>query len=169
MAIKSAKIPVLPFYAYTGCDYGPQTISEPNNGHAASSVLLSHPSETNAATLTAVTPNTVTPNDTTTSLVITGTNLSGVTQVGFFESGNGSAGPEPVTVNVTGATNTQVNVSAPLPSRGDQRAERLVRAGQDRCQLVRSHDRQRLQRGVGRPHVHRRQCPADLRTGLQQR
>ena len=35
VAIKSANISTLPFYAYTGRDYGPQTISEPNNGHAA--------------------------------------------------------------------------------------------------------------------------------------
>ncbi len=116
VAIRSPSIPVLPFYAYAGCDYGPQTISEPNNGHAASSVLLSHPTESNAATLNTLTPMTVTPGDTTTSLVISGTGLSGVTQVGFFESGNGSTGPEPVTVNVTGATNTQVMVPAPLPS-----------------------------------------------------
>ncbi|MEP6666144.1 MAG: pilus assembly protein TadG-related protein [Nocardioidaceae bacterium] len=116
VAIKSAKIPVLPFYAYSGCDYGPQTISEPNNGHAASSVLLSHPTETNAATLTTISPVTVTPGDTTSSLVINGTGLGSVTQVGFFESGNGSAGPEPVIVNVTGATSTRVTVPAPLPS-----------------------------------------------------
>ena len=123
VAIKSAKIPVLPFYAYTGCDYGPQTISEPNNGHAASSVLLSHgseptPSNSNTATLTALNPNTVTPGDTTSSLVITGTNFTGVTQVGFFESGNSSPGPEPVTVAVPAGsvTATQITVAAPLPT-----------------------------------------------------
>jgi hypothetical protein len=123
VAIKSAKVPVIPFYAYTGCDYGPQTISEPNNGHAAASVLLSHDSEPspanqNTADLTLLTPTTVTPGDTTSNLVITGTNMTGVTKVGFFESGNNTAGPEPVTVDVSGTavTATSVTVAAPLPS-----------------------------------------------------
>ena len=97
VAIKSAKIPTLPFYAYTGCDYGPQTISEPNNGHAATTVNLFAPSDTNAATLTSLSPPHAAPNSTTTTLTITGTNLSNVTLVGFFESGNSSAGPNPET------------------------------------------------------------------------
>jgi hypothetical protein len=118
IAIKSAHIPVLPFYAYAGCDYGPQTISQPNNGHATSPILLSHPAETNAATLTTLNPGSVVWNDTTSSLQIDGTGLGNVTQVGFFESGNSSAGPEPVTVNVSGAsvTSTRVTVNAPLPA-----------------------------------------------------
>jgi hypothetical protein len=120
VAIKSAKISTLPFYAYTGCDYGPQTISEPNNGHAATTVNLSHASESNAATLTTLNPVTVIYNDTTNSLTITGSNLGSVTQVGFFESGNSTAGPEPVTVDVlTDAahrTNTMVKIDAPLPA-----------------------------------------------------
>ena len=33
--IKSPVLDTLPFYAFTGCDYGQQTISEPNNGHHA--------------------------------------------------------------------------------------------------------------------------------------
>ena len=57
VAIKSANISTLPFYAYTGCDYGPQTISEPNNGHAATTVNLFAPTATNAATITSLTPN----------------------------------------------------------------------------------------------------------------
>jgi hypothetical protein len=120
VAIKSAKIQTLPFYAYTGCDYGPQTISEPNNGHAATTVNLSHPTETNGALLDTLNPVTVAYNDTTSSLTITGTGLGTVTQVGFFESGNSSAGPEPITANVlTDAahrTSTMVKIDAPLPA-----------------------------------------------------
>ena len=68
VAIKSANISTLPFYAYTGCDYGPQTISEPNNGHAATTVNLFAPTDTNAATMTTLTPTTAPPNSTTTTM-----------------------------------------------------------------------------------------------------
>ncbi|MGI9156630.1 MAG: hypothetical protein ACR2FG_08335, partial [Marmoricola sp.] len=44
-----------------------------------------------------------TPND---SLVINGTSLTGVTKVGFFESGTSSSGPEPVVVDGPGFTLT---------------------------------------------------------------
>ena len=31
--IRSPKFGALPFYAFSGCDYGPQTLQQPNNGH----------------------------------------------------------------------------------------------------------------------------------------
>jgi len=38
--IKSPKFSTLPFYAFDGCDYGPQTLQQPNNGQSASTVML---------------------------------------------------------------------------------------------------------------------------------
>ncbi len=123
--IKSPVLDTLPFYAFTGCDYGQQTISEPNNGHAPDAVLLSHPTESNAASLTTLTtspasnPVKVPLNSTTTSLTISGTGLSAVTAVGFFESGNATSGPEPLVVDSTGFTisgGTAITVAAPLPA-----------------------------------------------------
>jgi hypothetical protein len=130
--IKSPKIRTLPFYAFSNCDYGIQTIAQPTNGHSADIVLLSHPSETNAATFTpstATNPNPATnpfsnpasvpldvtdPND---IITINGTNLGSVTDVGFFESGVVSSGPEPVTVAI-GATlsHTGTQIRLHLPS-----------------------------------------------------
>lgn len=107
--IRSPLFSSLPFYAFTGCDFGSQTIAQPTNGHA-SGLLFAHPDESNPAALTSLatspasTPvqvplNVVSPND---SLVINGTSLTGVTKIGFFESGTSSSGPEPVVVDNTG-------------------------------------------------------------------
>ncbi|NLP82132.1 hypothetical protein, partial [Acinetobacter baumannii] len=103
--IKSPKFSTLPFYAYTGCDYGPQTLQQPNNGQSANQILLFAPTETNDATLTSVTPNYYpagTLAGTPQPIDIAGTNLSGVTDVGFFESGNAVTGPAPVTATGSG-------------------------------------------------------------------
>jgi hypothetical protein len=103
--IKSPKFSALPFYAFDGCDYGPQTLQQPNGGQSAQQVMLANPSDptpnsANRANLTIVTPNAY-PAGTLTGTMqpidITGTNMTGVTDVGFFESGNGVAGPAPVT------------------------------------------------------------------------
>jgi hypothetical protein len=103
--IKSPKVSALPFYAFNGCDYGPQTLQQPNGGHSALPVILANssdpsPASSNRATLTSVTPNFYpagTASGTLQPIDIAGTNLTGVTKVGFFESGNGGAGPSPVT------------------------------------------------------------------------
>lgn len=104
--IRSPKFSALPFYAFNGCDYGQQTLQQPNNGQAATTVMLYLPNDSNNATLTSVSPNAypVDNSPTPEPITIAGTNLTGVTQVGFFESGNGSAGPAPVT-----STNFTVN------------------------------------------------------------
>ncbi|MGH3470737.1 MAG: pilus assembly protein TadG-related protein, partial [Nocardioidaceae bacterium] len=116
---------IVPFYAYSGCDYGGQTISNPSNGHSAAGIMLAYPADTNAAALTSVTPNQIALNDATSSLTIVGTSLTNVTQIGFFESGNGVAGPDPTqppqtTVPAAGftinAAGTQIKVNAPLPT-----------------------------------------------------
>ena len=110
--IKSPKFSALPFYAFSGCDYGPQTLQQPNNGHAAQNVMLYAPNDTNNATLTNITPISY-PVDPTGSanepLTINGTNLTGVTKIGFFEPGNGVVGPAPVTIDNSVSTQFTIN------------------------------------------------------------
>lgn len=108
--IKSPKMATLPFYAFTGCDYGPQTLQQPNNGNSAAPITLYLPNDTNNATLTSVAPPFYpagTATGTLQPIDILGANFTGVTDVGFFESGNATAGPVPV-VSPTG-TFTIVN------------------------------------------------------------
>ena len=129
--IKSPLIKTLPFYAFSGCDYGTQTIAQPTNGHAAEIIMLSHASETNAATLTSMTTNPFTnpasvpldvidPND---IVTITGTSLTNVTDIGFFESGVATTGPEPEVVSI-GSTlshnDTQIQLHLPSNVKGVQ-------------------------------------------------
>ncbi len=118
--VRSPGVDTLPFYAASGCDYGEQTIAQTNNGHSADTVMLAYPSDTNAASLLAVNPPQIPLDDTTTALTISGSKLTGTTQIGFFESGNGVTGPPPVTVPSTGftmnATGSQITVKAPLPT-----------------------------------------------------
>lgn len=110
--IKSPKFSALPFYAFSGCDYGPQTLQQPNNGHAAETVMLAAPTDTNNAVLTNISPISY-PVDTSgvanEPLIINGTNLTGVTKIGFFEPGNGVPGPAPVTLDNTVSTTFTVN------------------------------------------------------------
>ncbi len=83
--IRSPSLSTLPFYAFSGCDYGPQTLQQPNNGNAAGTVMLYAPNDTNNATLTAVTPSFYpagTASGTPQPIDITGTNLANVTDVG---------------------------------------------------------------------------------------
>jgi hypothetical protein len=98
--IRSPKWTPLPFYAFSGCDYGPQTLQQPNNGHSADLLMLDSPNDTNVATLTAVSPTSYpagTASGTLQPIDLTGTGFAGATDVGFFESGNATAGPPPVT------------------------------------------------------------------------
>lgn len=130
--IKSPKIRTLPFYAFSGCDYGAQTIAQPTNGHSADVIMLSHPSDSNAATFTqstATTPNPATdpfsnpatvplnvtdPND---IITINGSNLGSVTDVGFFESGVATAGPEPQVVSIgSTVSHSATQIKLHLPS-----------------------------------------------------
>jgi hypothetical protein len=100
--IRSPKIGALPFYAFSGCDYGPQTLQQPNNGHSGDPVMLYKSSDNANITLTSINPVSY-PVDTTGTVIepltITGANFTGVTQVGFFESGLGVEGPVPVTID----------------------------------------------------------------------
>lgn len=118
--VRSPGVDTLPFYAASGCDYGEQTIAQTNNGHSADTVMLAYPSDTNSASLLGLSPTQIAQDDTTTALTINGSKLTGTTQVGFFESGNGVTGPLPVTVPSTGftvnASGTQIVVKAPLPT-----------------------------------------------------
>jgi len=100
--IKSPKFSALPFYAFSGCDYGPQTLQQPNNGHAQSPVILYATSDNANATLNSIDPDSY-PVDTsgtvTEPLTIHGSGFSNVQQVGFFEPGNAVTGPPPVTIS----------------------------------------------------------------------
>jgi Flp pilus assembly protein TadG len=101
--IQSPKFSALPFYAFNGCDYGPQTLQQPNNGHSAAAVMLYLPGDNANVTLNSISPTTY-PVDTTGTvtepLVINGSGwtTSNVQKIGFFESGNGVDGPPPVTI-----------------------------------------------------------------------
>lgn len=120
----------LPFYAFNGCDYGPQTIANPTNGLSAASVNLANGSDngpevlTGLATSPASNPLDIALNDTTSGLVINGSGFTGVTQVGFFESGTTTPGPSPVVVNATDSPGgftvngggNKITVNAPLPA-----------------------------------------------------
>jgi Flp pilus assembly protein TadG len=111
--IKSPKFSTLPFYAYSGCDYGPQTLQQPNNGQSSDLIRLAfpddpNPANSNVAELTSVTPNFYpagTATGTMQPITLAGTNLTGVTEVGFFESGNAVDGPPPVTTTAFTITN----------------------------------------------------------------
>jgi hypothetical protein len=108
--IRSPKIGALPFYAFSGCDYGPQTLQQPNNGHSGDPVMLYHSSDNANITLSTITPTSYTVDTTgaaTEPLTITGSGFAGVAQVGFFESGIGVEGPAPVVID-----NTKFSVSA---------------------------------------------------------
>ena len=107
VSLFSPRLRTLPLYAFTGCDYGHQTIAQPNNGHAGGQ-SFSHDTESNVASVDslATSPATSPPavpidaylNPATDSLVITGKKFSQgpVTAVGFFEAGYSGTGPEPV-------------------------------------------------------------------------
>ena len=121
--IKSPKFSALPFYAFSGCDYGPQTLQQPNDGHAAQNVMLYAPNDTNNAVLTSISPISY-PVDTTGTqiepLVLTGSNFTGVTQVGFFEPGNSVVGPPPVTIDTTKFTINGAGTQITIPDIPDQ-------------------------------------------------
>lgn len=124
--IKTPLMAGLPFYAFTGCDYGNQTISQPNNGQAADTILLSHAGETNPARLTTlavydgasppvVPSNAVGPQDVLTINAEAGT-LTGVTAIGFFLSGTVSGGPEPEVVpaaDFSSASGASISLTIP--------------------------------------------------------
>ena len=110
----------LPYYSALGCSYGTQTIAQPSNGTSASSINLANNSDNGAQTITSVVttpasnPATVDyPVTSPTPIVINGTGFTGVTQVGFFESGATSAGPAPTVLTVqpgwlTGSTKISI-------------------------------------------------------------
>lgn len=121
--VESPVVRSLPLYAFTGCDYGAQTIAEPTNGHAAQIVQLASPTDSNAASLSSLVTNPATnpaqvPEDVASSLSIVGTGLTAVNAIGFFESGTSGPGPAPVVVPISGASaHTDTLISLPaLPT-----------------------------------------------------
>lgn len=113
----------LPMYATAGCDYGRQTLAQPSNGQAASTVNLANGSDSNDAVLTSLTTDPATspaavpyPVAAGTTLTINGSKLAGVTRIGFFESGTTSPGPAPTVLDsgqfTVGADGTSITVPA---------------------------------------------------------
>ena len=141
VAIKSANISTLPFYAYTGCDYGPQTISEPNNGHAATTVNLFAPTDTNAATMTSLTPTTAASEQHDDHADHHGYEPEQRLARRLLRVGQlvGRSEPRGHTRTRPWSRRRKTNTSdhaSPCPTSVTGRAERLVRAGEDRHELV---------------------------------
>ena len=89
--IRSPKLSVLPFYAFTGCDYGAQTLQQPNNGQSADRhALRTRRDERRHADVghAELLPRRHAPPVRRSRSTSPGTNFTGVTDVGFFESGN---------------------------------------------------------------------------------
>lgn len=117
--IRSPRVEALPLYSYSGCDYGPQTLSQPNDGHSVSTLQLyaDGPSYYTTPTLATVTPDFYpagTAAGTLQPITINGANLGGVAEVGFFESGNSTTGPAPITTTAFGKTASTITL-ADLP------------------------------------------------------
>ena len=103
---------VLPFYAVDGCDYGPQTISDPPP--SASGLNLAFPTDNGGAKPVSINPSQVIQNQSPSpALTITGTDFTGgsadASEVGFFRN-DGSA---PVIVTPpSSVTATEVKITA---------------------------------------------------------
>lgn len=123
--IKTQLQKALPLYAFTGCDYGLQTIAQPTNGHSSDGVTLAFPNDKNTKigfTLLGVDPISiaqppaVAQGATLAKVVITGTDLDTVTKVGFFRSSSPTP-PNPIEVvkpgagwSLTGTTELRVTI-----------------------------------------------------------
>lgn len=126
--IKSPGSAVMPVYAVAGCDYGPQTITDPAAGQAtpvAVPTLADYDGQTNGVTLTAISTNPTPVPLNASGYTVTleaGKNemaASTVDKVGFFRA-SGSAPPTLVTVNTVPAnftsSGTKTYVTITIPS-----------------------------------------------------
>lgn len=118
--IRSLAMNTLPMYAFSGCDYGPQTLSQPNNGHSSAAVLLyADPgTDSTGVKLNAVSPTAYPVDTSATAQPITITGLgfkktgTTISEIGFFEPGNGVPGPTPVTTtSFTVVSDTQITLA----------------------------------------------------------
>lgn len=126
---QSSGAATLPFYAYSGCDWGSQIISHATNNPSAP--VLAYPTDTNDAVLTPpaaglpnASPNSVAKDDTATVVDLFGTNLAastnpndktlpGVTALGFFLPDASEPVEVPATSFVAGSSATQVRFQLP--------------------------------------------------------
>lgn len=113
---------VMPAFAVSGCDWGLQTITSPANGQVANFVpVLSHPGDTNMASLNPATapnpsPAQVAVNPATTMITITGNKLDVVTKVGFFRESDGGTAPEPTVIPssaINHVNNSTITITLP--------------------------------------------------------
>lgn len=121
----------LPLYAFTGCDYGLQTIAQPTNGQSSDGVNLSASSDSNTkigytalATdpSSSLSPPAVALNSSSSKIVITGSALDTVTKIGFFRSATTNP-PAPVEIlanssgwNLSGTTSLTVTIPSSVTS-----------------------------------------------------
>ena len=119
--IETPLISTLPLYAFTGCDYGSQTIAQPTNGKSSDGVNLAQAGSNTYITFATLTlnpasttsPPTVALGSTTTSMTLTGTHLDKVTKIGFFRSAASPPAPFEVTSGFTAsADGTSLTLTA---------------------------------------------------------
>ena len=98
VGVFSPGIGMMPAYAVSGCDWGPQVLTDPANGQVTPAVpVLSSPTDSNVADIDAPTaailnptPNQVDVNPSTpVTILLKGHKMNQVTQVGFFKEGDG--------------------------------------------------------------------------------
>ena len=108
---------VMPVYAVSGCDWGPQSITAPSTGGTTAVPNLYLPDDSNKSTLdvpgsppTNPSPNKVDVNPSTQTMTITGSQMGAVSKVGFFPED----GSPPVSVDVVTATSSSVTITLPV-------------------------------------------------------
>jgi hypothetical protein len=103
---------VLPFYAVDGCDYGPQTMSDPPPGHTGGLNLL-HGTDNGNADPNSINPSQVALNESPSpAMTVTGTSFTGgsedATKVGFFRNDGTTMVEAPVIAGSVTATEARI-------------------------------------------------------------
>jgi hypothetical protein len=85
VGLRSPGMGVMPVYAVDGCDYGPQTVTDPAGGQTipVTRPPMEFQSDTNDAVLDSLTPASIALNEVS-GLTVNGNKLTGVTKIGFF-------------------------------------------------------------------------------------
>jgi Flp pilus assembly protein TadG len=116
---------VMPAYAVSGCDWGPQTLTDPANGNVTPTGPTlwegsDGTADSNAAASFTLNPTQVQKDANTGQLTLSSNSNNGlqaVTKIGFFLDGNGSTGPQPVIIALTAANHVDghtITVNLPI-------------------------------------------------------